>query len=151
MRRRPDHDLYEELLRRTAQREEQCEDVVIEYVVIDGKEVPIQETINELEWIADPEDPESLIPHTVRHKKTRLADLGKPFGRLTNVGGCHFGCVVRVSDLFVCRFCRRRACLRHVRFLAGKRAFCIRPVCYILGRSYQLLRFIYKIIIFRVL
>lgn len=149
MRRRPEGDPYDydELLRQSLRREGQQDDVVIHYVKTrDDIEVAFQEIIREYKWIDDPEDPESSIPITVRHIKTRVDDSGNPVGRTSQVGACHFGCVVRVNDLFVCRICRRRACLRHVRFLGGKRAFCIRPICYILGRSYQLLRWIYKII-----
>jgi len=149
---RKSEDFFEELLRRASQKEQKQgsqDDIVIYYVTDrNGREIPVMERRNEIQFVPDPEDENATIPMTVSHVKYHTDDLGRPIETPRKVAVCKHGCVVRADSLVMCRWCKMNICVRHA-FVVNKKTYCRRSFpCVVIGRIHQICRGIYRILWF---
>ena len=88
-----------------------------------------------------------MVPYLSSEVIYSLDDNGKPLGSINNAGGCVHGCIVRKDSLFRCSWCKSNACQRHSIFL-GKRTYCKRGFCSVIGRTHKTLWLIYRFLMF---
>ena len=123
------------------------DDVIIQAAKHGDVEIEVYKKTNDVMFINDPEHPGMTFPITVSKTVRRLDDNGESFGSGKEVAACKFGCFVKSSSIAECRWCHRNACKKHL-FKVSELNFCRKWPCSVIGRTYQILKLVYRVIRF---
>ena len=134
---------FEQILRHANRPKNNEDDLTKISIRFKGVKTQVVEKKRSIELHEDPNNPGTKIPYSAIETVYSLDCNGRPLDKMSDAGGCKFGCIVRRDALLTCAYCKSSICQVHAVFV-GKHKYCRNGFCSVLGHTHKVLWLFYR-------